>query len=185
VVSSLQGIGRECGLQVDKEVYVGRPAWLGRRGQWARLDLRLAGAPRAPDEYVDVSLVNAASHGAAEADCGAAGKVEEQKWARYPAAGSHAAATPFVVELGGRLGPAARDLLRRLLRLKIERDASLRWGGFWAAHAISRRWLGVLAASVQRGVARAVLDSAGAAGGTPNGAKRAAAAAAGCAEDLY
>ena len=105
-------------------------------------------------------------------------QVEEAKRTRYPETASHSSATPFVLELGGRWGAAAVDLLQRLLRTKLERDPSLRLGGAWAAQATLQRWQGQIAACVQRAVASAILDASGAAGGAPWDAPASAAFAA-------
>ena len=153
VADDLADFMQETGAHVRRDVYVAEFS-TAREEAW--LDVWGFGTVAVPDVLVDVTIRHPADSRYQPGACStlghAAAKAEEEKQARYPCAKGRMV-TPFAVESWGRLGAHAEALLIHLAAAAARRD--LQRGRVEVGRL--QRWRARLDATVQRGIARALV----------------------------
>ena len=155
IANCLADIVDETGAHVRREAYMQSFSTADSDAWW---DIWAFGGMHLPELIVDVTVrhpVVARCQPRASRQAGvAAAAAEEDKQQRYPPAGGRSV-TAFSVETWGRLGLSAEELLATLAA-EATRHARRR-GHAATASSFLRRWRASLDASLQRGVAAALL----------------------------
>ena len=157
IADSLADMIDETGAHVRREAYM---KVFSTEAADAWLDIWAFGGMHLPELIIDVTVrhpvVARYQPNASSQPGAAAAEAEADKQARYPPAGGRSVSA-FAVETWGRLGQTAEELLTTLAA-EATRHARRR-GHVVTTGAFMRKWRASLDASLQRGIAAALLSA--------------------------